>query len=90
MTATRRATFKLYPIRAVEEILLYQIKLDRLLDRACVYHQKPEYQKFGKSVSYINQKHNLPAFKQEWIDYKNINLHAFQATIGFTLGWGSL
>ncbi|NJK66447.1 MAG: hypothetical protein HC789_17525 [Microcoleus sp. CSU_2_2] len=90
MTATRRATFKLYPTRAVEVILLYQRKLDRLFDNACVYHRKTEYQKFGKSISYFDRQHNLPAFKKEWIDYKNINLHAFQATVGFTVRWGSL
>lgn len=90
MTATRRATFKLYPTRAVEVILLYQSKLDRLLDTACVYHRKTEYQKLVKSVSYCDRQNNLPALKEEWIDYKNIDLHAFQATVCLTVGWGSL
>jgi putative transposase len=90
MTATRRATFKLYPTRAVEVILLYQRKLDRLLDNTCVYHRKTEYQKFGKSVSYFDQQNYLSTFKEQWTDYKNIDLYAFQATVGFTVGWGSL
>jgi hypothetical protein len=77
MTATRRATFKLYPTRVVEVLLLYQRKLDR----------KTEYQKFGKSVLYSDKPNYLPAFKEQWIDYKNIDfLHAFQGTVG----WGSL
>jgi hypothetical protein len=87
MTATRRATFKLYPTRVVEVLLLYQRKLDRLFDNACVFHRKTEYQKFGKSVLYSDKPNYLPAFKEQWIDYKNIDfLHAFQGTVG----WGSL
>ena len=86
MTATRRATFKIYPTRVVEAILLYQRKLDRLLDRACIYHRKTEDQKFGNSVSYFDRQNNLLAFKEGWKDYKNTDLHAFQGTVG----WGSL
>jgi putative transposase len=81
MMVTRRATFRLYPTKTVEATLFAQRKLHQYLYNACVYHRKTEYQKFGKSISYFDQQNCLPAFKEQWTDYKNIHSQALQATV---------
>lgn len=78
---TRRTTFRLYPSKAQEVKLHYFRKLHKDLYNACVYHRKTEYQKFGKNVTYYNQQNILPAFKTEWVEYKELGSQALQATV---------
>jgi len=59
----------------------YYQRLHKDLDNACGYHRKIEYQKFGKRVTYLDQQNILPAFKQEWIEYKELGSQALQATV---------
>jgi putative transposase len=46
-----------------------------------VYNRKTQYQKFGYSVSYLEQQNCLPAFKEVWMEYKPLGSHALQATL---------
>lgn len=78
---TRRITFRLYPSKAQEVKLHYYRRLHKDLYNACVYHRKTEYQKFGKNVTYYNQQNILPAFKAEWVEYKELGSQALQATV---------
>lgn len=78
---TRRVTFRLYPSKSQESKLHYFRKLHTLLYNACVYHRKTQYQKFGQSVTYLDQQNILPAFKTEWVEYKELGSLALQATV---------
>jgi putative transposase len=77
----RRATYRLYPTQEVSKILYYHRRLHKELYNSAVCERKVAYQKFGKSVSYFDQQNNLPAFKEVWTEYRNINSQALQATI---------
>lgn len=79
--ATRRVTFRLYPNKEQEDKLHYWRKLHKDLYNACLYHRKVEYEKFGRSVGYYKQQNALPAFKECWIEYKELGSHALQATV---------
>ncbi|MTJ11979.1 transposase [Anabaena sp. UHCC 0187] len=79
--ALRRATFRLYPNRQVNEMLHYHRKLHKDLYNAAVSNRITSYKKFGKSVSYFEQQNCLPDFKEVWIEYKEINSQALQATL---------
>ena len=59
----------------------YWRKLHCSLYNAAVYHRKTEYQRFGKSVSYLDQQNCLPAFKECWLEYKELGSQALQATL---------
>jgi len=72
---TRTITYRLYPSKAQEQRLHYFRKLHNLLYNACVYHQ------FGKNITYLDQQNILPAFKQEWVEYKELGSQALQATV---------
>lgn len=78
---TRRTTFRLYPNKQQSQKLHYWRKLHCLLYNAAVYHRKSEYQRFGKSVSYLDQQNCLPAFKECWGEYKELGSQALQATL---------
>jgi putative transposase len=79
--ATRRVTFRLYPDKKQEEKLHYWRKLHKDLFNACLYQRKVEYERFGKSISYLDQQNALPAFKECWYEYKELGSHALQATV---------
>lgn len=81
MTLTRRVTFRLYPTRQQEGQLHYWRKLHCSLYNAAVYNRKTQYQKFGHSVTYLEQQNCLPAFKEVWTEYKELGSHALQATL---------
>lgn len=78
---TRRITFRLYP-KAKQEKKLYEWrKLHQYLYNACIYERKVQYERFGKSVGYLEQQNLLPAFKKCWPEYKPLGSHALQATV---------
>jgi putative transposase len=79
--ALRRATFRLYPNKQVSEMFHYHRKLHKDLYNAAVSNRITSYKKFGKSVSYFEQQNCLPDFKEVWIEYKEINSQALQATL---------
>lgn len=79
--ATRRMTFRLYPNKQIEQSLRYHRKLHKDLYNAAVNNRFTQYQKFNHSVSYFEQQNSLPAFKEVWTEYKEINSQALQATL---------
>jgi putative transposase len=74
-------TFRLYPNKHIEQSLRYHRKLHKDLYNAAVYNRFIQYQKFNYSVSYRSQQNSLPAFKEVWTEYKEINSQALQATL---------
>ncbi|MEI2579510.1 RNA-guided endonuclease InsQ/TnpB family protein [Scytonema sp. PRP1] len=74
-------TFRLYPNKQIEQSLRYHRKLHKDLFNAAVYNRFTQYEKFKHSVSYIEQQNSLPAFKEVWTEYKEINSQALQATL---------
>lgn len=78
---TRCVTYRLYPTRQQEKTLHYWRKLHCALYNAAVYNRKTQYQKFGHSVSYLEQQNSLPDFKKVWLEYKPLGSHALQATL---------
>ncbi|NJR18768.1 MAG: transposase [Calothrix sp. CSU_2_0] len=79
--ATRRMTFRLYPNEKTELILRYHRKLHKDLFNAAVNNRFTQYQKFNHCVDYFEQQNSLPAFKEVWIEYKELASHALQATL---------
>jgi putative transposase len=78
---TRRVTFRLYPSAAQTAKLFEARRLHAYLYNACVEHRKTSYQRFGKSVSYLDQQAALVPFKTFWEDYKSLNHGSLQATV---------
>ncbi len=74
-------TFRLYPTKRIEQSLRYHRKLHKELFNAAVYNRFTQYEKFKHSVTYIEQQNSLPAFKEVWTEYKEINSQALQATL---------
>jgi putative transposase len=79
--ATRRMTFRLYPNTQIEKQLRYHRKLHKDLFNAAVNNRFTQYQKFNHKVDYFEQQNCLPAFKEVWVEYKEINSQALQATL---------
>ncbi len=71
--ALRRANFRLYPTKKVNDLLHYHRRLHKELYNAAVSNRITSYKKFGKSVSYFEQQNCLPDFKEVWTEYKQIN-----------------
>jgi putative transposase len=74
-------TFRLYPNTQTEKTLGYHRKLHKDLYNAAVNNRFTQYQKFNHKVDYFEQQNCLPAFKDIWIEYKEINSQALQATL---------
>lgn len=79
--ATRRMTFRLYPNQATESILRYHRKLHKDLYNAAVNNRFNQYQIYNHRVDYFEQQNCLPAFKEVWIEYKELPSHTLQATL---------
>jgi putative transposase len=79
--ALRRATFRLYPTKQVNDLLHYHRRLHKELYNAAVHNRINSYKKLGLSVSYFEQQNCLPDFKDVWTEYKQVNSQALQATI---------
>jgi putative transposase len=74
-------TFRLYPNKQIEQFLRYHRKLHKDLFNAAVNNRFTQYQKFNHKVDYRSQQNCLPAFKEVWTEYKEINSQALQATL---------
>jgi putative transposase len=81
MIVTRRATFRLYPTASQVHQLGKLRSMHQQLYNAALYHRKTEYQRFGRSVSYLDQQDCLPEFKKEWPEYVELGSQALQATL---------
>jgi putative transposase len=74
-------TFRLYPNQTTELKLRYHRKLHKDLYNAAVNNRFVQYQKFNRKVDYFEQQNCLPAFKEVWLEYKEVASHALQATL---------
>lgn len=74
-------TFRLYPSKQIEQSLRYHRKMHKDLYNCAVYNRFTQYQKFNHRVDYFEQQNCLPAFKEVWTEYKEINSQALQATL---------
>ncbi len=81
MATTRRITFRLYPNANTERVLHYWRRLHCLLYNAAIANRRTQYEKFGRSVDYLEQQNSLPEFKEVWPEYKALGSHAVQATL---------
>lgn len=77
----RRATFRLYPTLQVEQKLRYHRKLHKDIYNAAIANRRTQYERFSRSVGYLEQQNSLPEFKSVWPEYKEIAAHALQATL---------
>ncbi|MEH1851161.1 MAG: transposase [Nostoc sp.] len=74
-------TFRLYPNQKTLALLRYHRKLHKDLYNAAVNNRFTQYQKFNHRVDYFEQQNCLPAFKEVWIEYKELPSHGLQATL---------
>lgn len=81
MQVTRRATFRLYPTPTQERQLYEWKKMHQHLYNAAIANRKTQYERFSRSVGYLEQQNCLPAFKEVWPEYKLLGAHALQATL---------
>ncbi|WP_348539905.1 MULTISPECIES: helix-turn-helix domain-containing protein, partial [Spirulina sp. CCY15215] len=79
--ATRRLTFRLYPNQIQSQTLLEARRLHAYLYNACLAHRRFEWRKNRKSIDYFSQQNALPAFRECWEEYKQLNLSSLQATV---------
>jgi putative transposase len=77
----RRATFRLYPTSAQEQKLRWARAMHKDIYNSALANRKTQYQKFGNSVNYYQQQGSLPAFKEVWTEYKELNAGSLQATL---------
>ena len=81
MANTRRVTFRLYPTRQQEKILHQWRRMHCELYNAAVANRRTQYERFGRSVDYLEQQNCLPEFKEVWSEYKPLGSDALQATL---------
>ncbi|WP_208491990.1 RNA-guided endonuclease InsQ/TnpB family protein [aff. Roholtiella sp. LEGE 12411] len=74
-------TFRLYPNDKTLTALRYHRKLHKDLYNAAVNNRFTQYKIFNHKVDYFEQQNCLPAFKDVWIEYKELPSHALQATL---------
>lgn len=79
--ATLRQTFRLYPTQEQLSKLFYSRKLHQLLYNACIAQRRYEWKVNQKSISYIDQQNVLPAFKECWLEYKELYSTSLQGTV---------
>ena len=81
LTVVRRYTFRLYPNKSQTSKLFEARRLHCYLYNAAISQRKTDYQYFSKSVTYLQQQNALPAFKECWPEYKQLNSQTLQATL---------
>jgi putative transposase len=74
-------TFRLYPNEKTELILRYHRKLHKDLYNAAVNNRFNQYKIYNHTCDYFEQQNCLPAFKEVWVEYKELPSHALQATL---------
>jgi putative transposase len=78
---TRRQTFRLYPNKAQEKALFDARRLHCYLYNACVAQRQTEYKQHHRTISYFDQQNLLPAFVEDWPEYKGLGSQSLQATV---------
>lgn len=78
---TRRIPYRLYPTEQQTEKLFEWKRLHCYLYNAALADRRDMYKRWGISVDYYGQQNCLPAFKEEWPEFKALGSHALQATL---------
>lgn len=78
---TRRVTYRLYPTKQQTEKLFEWKRLHCYLYNAALADRRDMYKRWGISVDYFGQQNCLPAFKEEWPEFKELGSQALQATL---------
>ena len=78
---TRRITYRLYPTRQQAAKLFEWKRLHCYLYNAALADRRDMYKRWGISVDYFGQQNCLPAFKEEWPEFKELGSQALQATL---------
>lgn len=80
-TQTRITTFRLYPTPAQERQLFEWRRLHCYLYNAAIADRRDMYKQWAIGINYFGQQNCLPAFKEEWPEFKTLDAHALQATL---------
>jgi putative transposase len=51
------------------------------LYNSAIANRRVQYERYGHSVSYYEQQNSLPAFKEVWIEYKQLGSQTLKATL---------
>jgi len=78
---TRRVTFRLYPKPNAFKKLQWARRMHKDLYNSAIANRRTQYEKFGHSVNYLKQQNSLPAFKEVWVEYKQLGSQTLQATL---------
>jgi len=78
---TRRVTYRLYPSQEQDKQLHEWRRLHCHLYNAALADRRDFYKRWGISVGYYDQQNCLPAFKEEWPEFKELGSQALQATL---------
>jgi putative transposase len=70
--------FRLYPTKKQEEKLFWTLDRCRELYNAALSERKDAYRMAGKSISYYEQKRDLPEIKKIRLEYNNIHSQVLQ------------
>ena len=76
----RRVTYRLYPTKAQEVILLSWIWLHAKLYNTCIEQRRYVYGSSGKTLDYRDQQNQLPDLKEAFPEFIPPGSHALQAT----------
>src|SRR5947207_5853416 len=71
-------TFRLYPNKKQEEKLFWTLNRCRELYNAALAERKDAYRMAGKSISYYEQKRDLPEIKAIRPEYQDIHSQVLQ------------
>ncbi|MGB3299147.1 MAG: transposase [Phormidesmis sp.] len=78
---TRRVTYRLYPTKQQTDKLFEWKRLHCYLYNAALADRRDMYKRWEISVDYFGQQNCLPAFKEEWPEFKELGSQALQATL---------
>ncbi len=81
MPVKRRITYKLYPSKSQDGLLLATLKLHQQLYNGALEERISAYRKAKKSISYVEQAASLTVIRREIPEYRGLNCHSLQQTL---------
>ena len=70
--------FRLYPTPEQEQLMNRMLELCRKLYNRAKEQRETAYKQEGKTITYAMQQNELPAFKKEFPEYKNVHSQVLQ------------
>jgi putative transposase len=70
--------FRLYPTPEQEQLMNRTLELCRKLYNRAKEQRETAYKQEGKTITYAMQQYELPAFKKEFPEYKNVHSQVLQ------------